>query len=164
LVEWRSLPDFVKEIRPPPGLTLASDMRVDGRPLLEGDIDALDLIDLDKEGLSEYRSYLTGRGRQRYRDTYEYTERSTSVPPIDRYETVTNYDTTRYDTTRYDRTRYDYDTSTRTDTNRVIREPVLPRYEPPVQKKPAVIKTTQKKTKTRTSTGRCPFGIKAPRI
>lgn len=50
------LPDFAREIRPPEGISLASDLGFYSKFDLEGDLDALSLIDLDKEGLSEYKS------------------------------------------------------------------------------------------------------------
>ncbi len=55
----RDLPDFVHEIRPPRGLTLASEQRQASTAVpfeLEGDVHALALVDLDKEGLGEYAS------------------------------------------------------------------------------------------------------------
>ena len=48
------LPEFVKEIRPPPGVVLASEWQPSLYDL-EGDVQALSLIDLDREGLAEYR-------------------------------------------------------------------------------------------------------------
>ncbi len=58
LLPYEQLPDFVKEIRAPENLRLASQVQLKTVAQLEGDIDALSLIDLDKEGLSEYKSYL----------------------------------------------------------------------------------------------------------
>ena len=52
------LPDFVLDIKPPSGVVLAADHKPSSVPELEGDLHALNLIDLDKEGLSEYRSQL----------------------------------------------------------------------------------------------------------
>jgi hypothetical protein len=49
------MPDFVKEIKTPNGLTLASESISEDLSELEGDIYALSLIDLDKEGLSNYK-------------------------------------------------------------------------------------------------------------
>jgi hypothetical protein len=51
------LPDFVKEIKPPSGLVLAAHAPMP-KFELEGDLHALSMIDLDREGLSEYKSYL----------------------------------------------------------------------------------------------------------
>lgn len=56
LKDSSQLPSFVTEIRPPPGVILASEYKP--KIELEGDIDALKLIDLDREGLSEYKKYL----------------------------------------------------------------------------------------------------------
>ncbi len=49
------LPQFVKEIKMPEGLILASDYKSKQVPELEGDLEALKLVDLDQEGLAEYR-------------------------------------------------------------------------------------------------------------
>ena len=56
------LPQFVKEIRPPTGIVLASEHVSSGLHELEGDVDALKLIDLDYEGLSEYKTYVSKFG------------------------------------------------------------------------------------------------------
>lgn len=53
LKQASELPDFVKEIRPPPGVVLAADSRP-AVAQLEGDLAALSLIDLQSEGLAEY--------------------------------------------------------------------------------------------------------------
>lgn len=49
------LPAFVRDIKPPNGVQLASDQSPMTSYELEGDIDALSLIDLDAFGLSEYK-------------------------------------------------------------------------------------------------------------
>lgn len=51
----RELPPFVLEIKPPAGVILAADHQYNSIYELEGDVQALRLIDLDREGLSEYR-------------------------------------------------------------------------------------------------------------
>ena len=56
------LPQFVLDIATPNGLVLAADSKFKGPYELEGDIEALKLIDLEKEGLGEYKSYLTKLG------------------------------------------------------------------------------------------------------
>jgi hypothetical protein len=63
LVSSQELPLFINKIQPPAGITLASNWRVpkDYTYELEGDVHALNLIDLDKEGLSEYRDYLVNK-------------------------------------------------------------------------------------------------------
>ena len=58
----RDLPDFVREIPAPNGVTLAADYKYSEQPELEGDVQALSLVDLDREGLSEYRSQLQRLG------------------------------------------------------------------------------------------------------
>lgn len=57
LKKSNELPDYVLDIETPEGLNLASSLN-NKKPSydLEGDIEALKLIDLDKEGLSEYKS------------------------------------------------------------------------------------------------------------
>jgi hypothetical protein len=62
------LPQFVKDIKTPDGLVLASDWIVQQRQQrsnsnclvheLVGDVEALKLVDLDREGLSEYKTQL----------------------------------------------------------------------------------------------------------
>ncbi len=55
----KDLPQFVLDIKTPEGLILAADQSNRcGMHELEGDLDALKLVDLDREGLGEYRSYL----------------------------------------------------------------------------------------------------------
>ena len=56
------LPDFVHEIKTPAGLMLAADHAPPALHELEGDLHALQLVDLDKEGLADYRDYLTRLG------------------------------------------------------------------------------------------------------
>jgi hypothetical protein len=60
------LPQFVKEIRPPTGVVLAAEYSAPSLVELEGDIQALGLIDLEREGLSEYRAFLTRFGSASY--------------------------------------------------------------------------------------------------
>jgi hypothetical protein len=48
------LPEFVLNIKVPEGLTLAADVSNVNVPELEGDVHALKLVDLEKEGLGEY--------------------------------------------------------------------------------------------------------------
>lgn len=49
------LPSFVKEIRPPAGVTLAAESGSSNFYELEGDVYALNLVDLEREGLVEYK-------------------------------------------------------------------------------------------------------------
>lgn len=49
------LPEFVKEIPTPHGVKLACDKPTPSVYELEGDVDALRLVDLDRAGLSEYK-------------------------------------------------------------------------------------------------------------
>jgi hypothetical protein len=53
-----SLPDFVNEIKTPDSLLLAAAVEYSGLHELEGDVHALKLVDLEREGLGEYRQYL----------------------------------------------------------------------------------------------------------
>lgn len=57
------LPEIVSEIPTPGGLVLAADYKSKNVHELEGDLDALNLIDLDNEGLSEYKQYLKNFGK-----------------------------------------------------------------------------------------------------
>ena len=52
------LPQYVLDIKSPEGIVLAANYRYKTMPELEGDVDALKLVDLDSEGLSEYKEYL----------------------------------------------------------------------------------------------------------
>lgn len=54
LIRTEELPEFVKELRLPAELVTPEQPRT----ILEGDVQALRLIDLDREGLSEYRGYV----------------------------------------------------------------------------------------------------------
>ncbi len=53
--EARDLPKFVLDIERPLGVTLAADVKTNGVFELEGQVEALRLVDLDREGLAEYR-------------------------------------------------------------------------------------------------------------
>lgn len=58
----RELPDFVLDIKPPAGVVLAADYQYNQVHELEGDLHALRLIDLEREGLGEYRAQLARLG------------------------------------------------------------------------------------------------------
>jgi hypothetical protein len=61
LVRASDLPAFVRNIKTPDGLVLAADYQLNSKLSpheLVGDVEALRLVDLDREGLSEYRPYL----------------------------------------------------------------------------------------------------------
>lgn len=58
----RELPEFVLDIKTPEGIVLAADYKYNTVHELEGEVAALKLVDLDREGLSEYRSYLQRLG------------------------------------------------------------------------------------------------------
>ena len=73
------LPDFVKNIRHPDNIPLACDQPP---PVcrLEGDLDALSLIDLDREGLSEFKAYLQPKLQtSTLHSTMTYTEPMTRL-------------------------------------------------------------------------------------
>ena len=55
------LPAFVNNIKTPENLKLSADVDSNATVELEGDLDALNLIDLDKEGLSEYKHLLNNK-------------------------------------------------------------------------------------------------------
>ena len=54
----KDLPQFVLDMSTPKGLVLAADHRPKQNHDLEGDLDALKLVDLDREGLAQYKSYV----------------------------------------------------------------------------------------------------------
>lgn len=56
------LPQYVQDIKTPDGLVLAANYRYNRVHELEGDLQALRLVDLNREGLSEYSSYLQSLG------------------------------------------------------------------------------------------------------
>ena len=57
------MPEFVRTVRPPQNLFLATDFGTQYQvPVLEGDLFALSFIDLEREGLGEYRGYLDRGG------------------------------------------------------------------------------------------------------
>jgi hypothetical protein len=56
------LPQFVREIRPPVGVVLAAEYQAASLLELEGDVNALSLINLEANGLAEYRSWLSSWG------------------------------------------------------------------------------------------------------
>jgi hypothetical protein len=56
------MPQFVLDIKTPDGLLLAAESQTQTFYELEGDVQAMRLVDLDKEGLSEYREYLARMG------------------------------------------------------------------------------------------------------
>ncbi len=58
LTQAKDMPQFILDIQPPNGAVLASDCAVNPVHELEGDLDALRLIDLEKEGLTEYKTLL----------------------------------------------------------------------------------------------------------
>jgi hypothetical protein len=58
----RDMPDFVLDIKTPEGIVLAADYKYNTVHELEGDVRAMQLVDLDREGLSEYRAMLAKLG------------------------------------------------------------------------------------------------------
>ena len=56
------LPQFVLDIETPQGLVLAADYKSNSHYELEGDLDALKMVDLESEGLTEYKHYLKRLG------------------------------------------------------------------------------------------------------
>lgn len=62
LKQSRDLPQFVLDIQTPSDLVLAADYKYNTVFELEGQLDAFRYVDLDREGLSEYRSQLERLG------------------------------------------------------------------------------------------------------
>jgi hypothetical protein len=58
LVVSNELPQFVQDIATPDGLELAANYKYSDLYELEGDVEALSLVDLEKEGLGHYRNFL----------------------------------------------------------------------------------------------------------
>ena len=54
LIKSSERPQYVKDIKTPDGILLAADSKYTETHELEGDLDALKLVDLEKEDLSEY--------------------------------------------------------------------------------------------------------------
>jgi hypothetical protein len=63
LIRSSSLPKFVRDIKAPEGLMLASKAQPKITHKLVGDLNALKLVDLDKEGLGEYKGQIQGLSR-----------------------------------------------------------------------------------------------------
>jgi Ca2+-binding EF-hand superfamily protein len=79
LVVSDELPDFVKEIKTPDDIVLAANHDSSKlSPELEGDVEALRLVDLDKEGLSEYKSLFQNNVRK----STSFANKSTLTSPI----------------------------------------------------------------------------------
>jgi hypothetical protein len=69
LYQFKDLPKFVSDIQTPHGIVLASDVKAQSESsenLLEGDLDALKYVDLDAEGLSEYKKCLEKHFTKKY--------------------------------------------------------------------------------------------------
>ena len=56
----RELPDFVLDIKTPDSMKLAAECRDVHVPELIGEVEALKLVDLNREGLNEYRNQVMG--------------------------------------------------------------------------------------------------------
>jgi hypothetical protein len=66
LKQPNELPDFVKQIKAPPGIILAAEYYAKAVHELEGDVQALNMIDLEREGLAEYQSFVESHRAGRY--------------------------------------------------------------------------------------------------
>ena len=58
LKTYEELPDFVRDMKPPEKLHLACEQNYRTSQVLVGDLEALRLVDLEREGLSEYKNFL----------------------------------------------------------------------------------------------------------
>lgn len=100
LIHSKSLPDFVHEI-PHPGYELASDRKQREYPDLYGDVDALRLVNLDKEGLGMYKEpfFLKSERRVSFREsTTSFNvdgETFTSFEENSKYEVYTKTESPR---------------------------------------------------------------------
>lgn len=85
IVQPKNLPDFVRKIPAPKGVVLAADLYGNHSSLLHelyGDVEALKLVDLDREGLGQYKNYKAERtGKVVDFSTYniEYLNKDSSV-------------------------------------------------------------------------------------
>jgi hypothetical protein len=80
LKSYSELPDFVHEIKPPQGVVLAADRPELSVPDLEGDVGALDLVDLEREQLEEYRPHLEKWRRETQWNSVAYRNEPVYVP------------------------------------------------------------------------------------
>lgn len=92
LIDSANLPKFVDDIQPPDGVVLASQKTKEHFFELEGDIEALKYVDLDKEGLSEYKNYVDKSVGYSQDKTYDRT-RPIETFQYDSYteKLITNY-------------------------------------------------------------------------
>lgn len=81
------LPDFVLDIKTPEGLVLAADYHYNAVHELEGDVKAMGFIDLEREGLTEYRSVLNKMG-------ITYVGASQATMAASQYKSTTTYSAT----------------------------------------------------------------------
>ena len=97
MIESHKLPDFARDLRPPAGTVLASDLRPEQLiPTLEGEVHLLSQIDLQREGLSEYSSYIrtggfsshTSGGSHLHTTTDNFYDRASSSPPRNVIRTI----------------------------------------------------------------------------
>lgn len=82
---WNQLPDFVFDIKNPDGVLLASEYQPSSFHELEGDLHALKLVNLEQEGLGEYKSYLTKMGvidAQPTRSTVSFKDLISQAPDL----------------------------------------------------------------------------------
>lgn len=77
----QDLPRFVLDIKPPNGVVLASEYTYNQVHELEGDLEALKLVDLEREGLGEYRVQL----QNRLQNSYSFTD-TPYLSPSSQYE------------------------------------------------------------------------------
>jgi hypothetical protein len=87
------LPQFVLDIKSPDGIVLASDYRYRTIHELEGDVDALKLVDLDREGLSEYKEYLERYVLTSSNNTSNTTSHTTAITDTSESERKRNLST-----------------------------------------------------------------------
>jgi hypothetical protein len=84
IVPSSNLPSFVSEIKTPNGLVLAANYRPNHLHELYGDVHALSYVDLDREGLGEYKHYV----QQQQQQQQLYQQPATPYA----YENVSNYE------------------------------------------------------------------------
>ena len=93
LKQANELPDFVLDIQPPAGVVLAADYKYNQVHELEGDMHALKLVDLDKEGLGQYREQLVRMGISRPIGFGSGSSAAATIPTPTNYVNTSTYGT-----------------------------------------------------------------------
>jgi hypothetical protein len=95
------LPVIVNQIQTPEGIVLAANHVAKNVHILDGDIEGLSLVDLDKEGLAEYKTQLDQLGIKYLGGSYENNNENSNntFKKIETIETIVETTTTTTTTT-----------------------------------------------------------------